>query len=89
MTPFVLIQHVAQALAQVGYCKLEDGTIRGRIPPSKGVVAFGLTFRECEEELHSTLEAWTLVSLKLGHPLRVIASNDLNKMPGYEPVGGV
>lgn len=89
MTPFVLTQHVEQAMAQATYDKLEDGTIGGRIPPCKGVVAFGPTLRECEEELRSTLEDWTLVGLKLGHPLPVIASIDLNKVPGYEPVGAV
>ena len=89
MIRFVLIQYVAQAMAQAACDKLADGTIGGRIPPCKGVVAFSLSSREREEELHSTLEDWTLVGLKLGHPLPVIASSDLNKVPGYEPVGAV
>ncbi len=89
MIRFVLTEYIEQAMAQATYDKLEDGTFGGRIPPCKGVVAFGPTLRECEEELRSTLEDWTLVGLKLGHPLPVIASIDLNKVPGYEPVGAM
>lgn len=69
--------------------KLEDGTFAGCIPPCKGVVSFGPTLRECEDELRSTLEDWILVGLKLGHPLPVIANIDLNREPRYEPVGAV
>ncbi|MBI1927867.1 type II toxin-antitoxin system HicB family antitoxin [Candidatus Poribacteria bacterium] len=66
-------------MAQATYDKLEDGTYGGRIPACTGVVAFGTTLRECEDELRSTLEDWILVGLKLGHPLPVIARIDLNK----------
>ena len=61
----------------------------GGFPHVKGVVAFGSTLRDCEEELHSTLEDWILVGLKLGHPLPVIAKIDLNTNPSYEPVEAV
>jgi predicted RNase H-like HicB family nuclease len=60
------------------YDKLKDGTCASRIPPCKGVVAFGSTLRECEDELCSTLKDWILVGLELGHPLPVIASVNLN-----------
>lgn len=50
------------------------------------MVAFEATLRECEDELHSTLEDWILVGLKLGHPLPVIAKINLNKDLAYEPV---
>jgi predicted RNase H-like HicB family nuclease len=60
-------------MAYAIYDKLEDGTFAGRIPQCKGVVAFGATLRECENELRSTLEDWILIGLKLGHPLPVIA----------------
>lgn len=83
---FILTGYVEQAMAHAVYDKLEDVTYSGRIPPCKGVVAFGSTLRECEDELHSTLEDWILVGLKLGHPLPVIASINLNKEPIYEPV---
>jgi len=71
------------------YDKLEDGKFAGRIPQCKGVVAFGATLRECEDELRSTLEDWILVGLKLGHPLPVIDDIDLNKEPTCESVDAV
>jgi len=66
---FILSEYVEQAMAHAVYDKLSDGTFAGRIPPCRGVVAFGSTLRECEDVLQSTLEDWILVGLKLGHPL--------------------
>jgi predicted RNase H-like HicB family nuclease len=86
---FVLTEYVEQAMADASYDKLEDGTFVGRIPACKGVIAFGATLRECEEELRSTLEDWILVGLKLKHSLPVIAGINLNKDPDYEPMGAV
>ena len=83
---YILSEYLDQALGQAVYDKLEDGTFAGRIPSCKGVVAFGATLRECEEELHSTLEDWILAGLKLGHPLPVIGNIDLNQEPIREPV---
>ena len=82
----VLSEYIEQAMAQAIYDKLEDATFAGRIPSCKGVLAFGTTLRECEENLHSTLEDWILVGLKLGHPLPVIGNLDLNKEPIRELV---
>ena len=78
---YILSEYVEKVMAQAVYDKLEDGTFAGRIPPCKGVVAFGKTLRECEDELHSTLEDWILVGLKLGHPLPVVGGIDLNREP--------
>jgi len=86
---FILTEYVNQLMANAVYDKLEDDTFAGRIPQCKGVVAFGLTLRECEDELRSTLEDWILVGLKLGHPLPVIGGIDLNKEPQREPVEAV
>lgn len=86
---YILSEYMEQALAQAVYDKLEDGTFAGRIPSCKGVVAFGATLRECEDELHSTLEDWILVGLKLGHTLPVIGGIDLNKEPIREPLDAV
>jgi predicted RNase H-like HicB family nuclease len=83
---FILTDYVSQLLVYAVYDKLDDGTYAGRIPQCRGVVAFGATLRECEDELHSTLEDWILVGLKLRHPLPVIAKIDLNKDLDYEPV---
>ena len=60
---YILSEYVEQVMAQAVYDKLEDGTFAGRIPPCKGVIAFGNTLRECEDELHSILEDWILVGL--------------------------
>ena len=86
---FILTEYVNQLMAHAVYDKLEDGTFAGRIPQCKGVVTFGATLRECEDELRSTLEDWILVGLKLGHPLPVIGEIDLNREPTYEPVDAV
>ncbi len=86
---YILSDYVEQAMAVAAYDKLEDGTFAGRIPPCKGVIAFGSTLRECEDELRSTLEDWILVGLKLQHPLPVIAGIDLNREPVHEPVDAV
>ena len=86
---YILSEYVNQAMAQAVYEKLDDGTFAGRIPSCTGVIAFGGTLRECEEELRSTLEDWMLVGLKLGHALPVIGGLDLNKEPTREPVDTV
>jgi predicted RNase H-like HicB family nuclease len=83
---FILTEYVNRLMAEAAYDKLEDGTFAGRIPLCKGVVAFGATLRECEDELRSTLEDWILVGLKLGHPLPVVDGIDLNKEPTHEPM---
>jgi predicted RNase H-like HicB family nuclease len=70
---FILTECVEQSMAHADYDKLEGGTFALRIPPCKGVVAFGATLRECEEELRSILEDWILVGLKLGHSLPITA----------------
>ncbi len=66
---FILSDYIEQAITLAVYDKLEDGTFSGRIPPCQGVLAFGNTLYECGEILHSTLEDWILVGLKLNHPL--------------------
>ena len=82
----ILTEYVEQALSGATYDKLEDGTFVGRIPVCKGVVAFGASLRECQDELRSTLEDWILLGLKLGHSLPVISGIDLSKEPKREPV---
>jgi predicted RNase H-like HicB family nuclease len=83
---FILSDYVDLALAEAVYDKLEDSTFAGRIPACKGVVAFGSTLRQCEDELRSTLEDWILVGLKLDHPLPVIAGVDLNRPALHAPL---
>jgi predicted RNase H-like HicB family nuclease len=86
---YVLSEYVAKALAQAAFEELEDGSYAGRIPSCAGVVAFGTSLRECENELRSTLEDWILLGLQLKHHLPVIEGTDLNKEPAREPVDAV
>ena len=76
---YVLSDYVEEALALAAFEKLEDGSYAGRIPPCLGVVAFGASIRECENELRFTLEDWILVGLQLKHRLPVIGGIDLRK----------
>lgn len=86
---YILSEYMDQAMAQAVYDKLADATFTGRIPSCKGVVAFGATLRECEEQLRSTLEDWILLGIKLGHLLPVIEGIDLNKKPTRESLDSV
>jgi len=86
MIRYILSDYLKQAMAEAVFDKLEDGTYVGKIPLCRGVLAFGNTLRECENELQSTLEDWILLGLKLGHPLPVIGDIDLNKEPKRETV---
>jgi predicted RNase H-like HicB family nuclease len=88
-THFVISEYIKRAMHQAEYDKLEDGSFSGHIPSCKGVIAFGSTLYECEEELRSTLEDWLLVGFKLGHTLPIIDGIDLNKEPEYEPMDTV
>ncbi len=71
---YILSDYVSQAMAQAIYDKLEDDTFVGRIPCCPGVIAFGSTLRECEEQLRSTLQDWIWLGLKLGHRLPVVSA---------------
>lgn len=78
-TQYILTEYINQAMQQAEYDKLEDGTFCGRIPICKGVIAFATTLKQCQNELHSTLEDWILVGLKLGHILPVIGDINFNQ----------
>jgi predicted RNase H-like HicB family nuclease len=89
MIKSIFTGYIEMALARAEYDKLDDGTFSGRIPGCKGVIAFGKTLRECENELQSTFEDWVLVGLKLGHALPVMDEYDLNKEPEYESMAAM
>jgi predicted RNase H-like HicB family nuclease len=82
---FILSEYVDKAMAEAMYDKLEDRSFVGKIPVCKGVIAFGSTLKECQNELRSTLEDWILLGLKLRHRMPVIDSIDLNQDPSLEP----
>lgn len=58
MIKSILSGYIDGALSKADYNKLDDGAFSGRIPGCKGVIAFGKTLRECEDELQATLEDW-------------------------------
>ncbi|WP_208108601.1 type II toxin-antitoxin system HicB family antitoxin [Candidatus Thiosymbion oneisti] len=95
MLKYIFTGYIESALSYAEYDKFEDGTFSGRIALCKGVIAFGKTLKECEEELQSTLEDWILVGLKLGHHIPIIEGYDLNKgydvikEPAHEPMAAV
>jgi hypothetical protein len=80
---YILSEYVERAMEQA---LLEDASSSGRIPPCPGVIAFASSWKECEEELRSTLEDWILAGLKFHRALPVIGTIDLNKEPAGEPV---
>jgi len=86
---YVLSDYLNAAMSDAAFDKLEDGTFAGRIPSCHGVAAFGISLKECEEELRSTLEDWVLLGLRLKHPLPVLSGIDLNREPAREPVDTV
>jgi len=77
-TRCIVSEYVDQAMTQAEYNKLEHGTFSARIPSCTGVLAFAETLHECEQDLRSTLEEWTLLGLKLGHALPVIGGIDFS-----------
>lgn len=58
---FILSEYIERAMMVAEFDKLEDTTFAGRIPLCKGVIAFGKTLHECEEESRSVLEDWILL----------------------------
>ena len=83
---FPLTDYIQQAMAQAVYEDLGDGTYGGTIPPCWGVIAFGDTLPECQEELRSVLEDWILTGLRWGDPMPVVSGIDLNVEIVREPV---
>ena len=75
---YPLTEYIDRAMAHAEYSLLEENSFGGRIPPCVGVVAFGKTLTECQEELRSTLEDWILVGLRFGDPFPMIDGVDIN-----------
>ncbi len=80
----MLIEYVNKAMSKAVYDKLEDESFSGKIPQCPGVVAFGETLYQCQQELRSSLEGWLIVKIRHGDKLPVIGRLDLNKkMPVF------
>ena len=83
----MLIEYVNKAMSKAVYEKLEDGSYSGKIPQCPGVIAFGETLYQCQEELRSVLEGWLIVKIRHGDRLPVIGRINLNnKMPASKEV---
>ena len=83
----MLIEYINMAMSKAVYEKLEDGSYSGRIPQTPGVIAFGETLYQCQEELRSVLEGWLIVKLRHGDRLPVMGGINLNrKMPALKEV---
>ena len=75
----MLIEYINKALGNAVYDKLEDGSFSGKIPQCPGVVAFGETLYQCQQELRSSLEGWLIVKIRHGDTLPVIGRINLNR----------
>ena len=75
----MLIQYITLLMSKAVYDKLEDGSFSGRIPACPGVIAFGKSLTQCQEELQESLEGWMLVKLRHGDPLPVLGRINLNQ----------
>jgi len=75
----MLIEYINRAMSKAVYEKLEDNTYSGKIPQTPGVVAFGETLYQCQEELKDALEGWLIVKIRHGDKLPVIEGINLNK----------
>ncbi len=81
----MLIEYITKAMRKAVYEKFEDGTYSGKIPQCPGVIAFGETLYQCQEELRSALEGWLIVKIRHGDRLPVMGGINLNnKMPAFK-----
>jgi predicted RNase H-like HicB family nuclease len=75
----MLIEYVNKSMSKAVYDKLDDGTFSGKIPQCPGVIAFGKSLFQCEQELRSSLEGWLIVKIRHGDQLPVMGRIDLNQ----------
>ena len=84
----MLTKYINNAMRKAVYDKLEDGSFSGKIPQCPGVIAFGKTLYQCEQELNSSLEGWLIVKIRYGDKLPVINKINLNeRMPAFPGKG--
>ncbi len=75
----MIVKYIDRAMSKAVYNKLDDGSFSGKIPKCPGVIAFGETLYQCEQELKASLEGWLIVKLRHGDTLPVISNVSLNK----------
>ena len=81
----MLLEYIEKAMSKAEYEKLEGGNYSGKLLQCPGVIAFGETLYQCQEELRSVLEGWLIVKIRHGDKLPVIGGINLNnKMPAFK-----
>ena len=75
----MLTQYINKAMGNAVYDKLEDDSFSGKIPQCPGVIAFGETLYQCQQELRYSLEGWLIVKIRHGDKLPVLGRINLNK----------
>ena len=86
----MLIEYINKAMSEAVYDKLEDGSFSGKISKCPGIIAFGKTLYQCEQELKSSLEGWLIVKIRYGDNLPVMGRINLNeRMPAFQGGGAV
>jgi predicted RNase H-like HicB family nuclease len=75
----MLIEYINKTMSKAIYDKLEDGSFSGKIPQCPGVIAFGETLYQCQQELISSLEGWLIVKIRHGDTLPMVGRINLNK----------
>jgi len=66
-------------MSKAVYDKLDDNTFSGKISQCPGVIAFGETLYQCQQELKSSLEGWLILKIRHGDQLPVMGRINLNK----------
>ena len=83
----MLIKYINKAMSKAVYDKLDDASYSGKIPQCPGVIAFGETLYQCQQELESFLEGWLIVKIRHDNKLSVLDRINLNKrMPSSKAV---
>ncbi|MBW2642337.1 MAG: type II toxin-antitoxin system HicB family antitoxin [Deltaproteobacteria bacterium] len=67
----MLIEYINKAMSKATYDKLDESSFSGKIPQCPGVIAFGKTLYQCQQELRSSLEGWLIVKIRYGDTLLV------------------
>ena len=75
----MLTQYINKTMSKAVYDKLDDDSFSGKILQCPGVIAFGETLYQCQQELRSSLEGWLIVKIRHGDKLPVIGRINLNK----------
>jgi predicted RNase H-like HicB family nuclease len=69
----MLTGYIQAAMRHAHYEIMDDPKpFFGSIPECEGVWATGKTLEACREELQSVLEDWSVLGLRMGHPIPVI-----------------